>query len=268
MTRPRGSAVSRRRSATVLTLVDARRTRPASACRALTIGPARAFGLRLARTGRSAARAGASPTIVVLLDPAATWTVDPARLASKGKNTPLRGATLTGRVRAVVASTGRCVRNGGRRCLRRCWSWPTGRVFPGPSIGATGRADGEVVFNTSMTGYQEMLTDPSYAGQLLTLTYPMIGNYGIDERVEESAGSSRAGWSSARRRRTRATSARPATSARLPRRARCRRHRRSRHAGRDPADPAARRHAGDDYDRGDGRGSSGARPGAARRTTT
>lgn len=62
-----------------------------------------------------------------------------------------------------------------------------GSVFRGRSVGATGRADGEVVFNTSMMGYQEMLTDPSYAGQLLTLTYPLIGNYGIDERVEESA---------------------------------------------------------------------------------
>ncbi|MFN8618491.1 MAG: glutamine-hydrolyzing carbamoyl-phosphate synthase small subunit [Dehalococcoidia bacterium] len=62
-----------------------------------------------------------------------------------------------------------------------------GSVFPGRSIGAAGFADGEVVFNTSMTGYQEMLTDPSYAGQLLVLTYPLIGNYGIDDRVEESA---------------------------------------------------------------------------------
>lgn len=61
-----------------------------------------------------------------------------------------------------------------------------GSVFRGRSIGAPGRADGEVVFNTSMTGYQEMLTDPSYAGQLLTLTYPMIGNYGMDSAVEES----------------------------------------------------------------------------------
>lgn len=62
-----------------------------------------------------------------------------------------------------------------------------GTVFTGRSVGAEGHADGEVVFNTSMTGYQEMLTDPSYAGQLLTLTYPMIGNYGIDEKVEESS---------------------------------------------------------------------------------
>ena len=61
-----------------------------------------------------------------------------------------------------------------------------GTVFHGTAAGAPGRADGEVVFNTSMTGYQEMLTDPSYAGQLLTLTYPLIGNYGIDPVVEES----------------------------------------------------------------------------------
>jgi carbamoyl-phosphate synthase small subunit len=62
-----------------------------------------------------------------------------------------------------------------------------GSVFEGRSCGVEGHADGEVVFNTSMTGYQEMLTDPSYAGQLLVLTYPMIGNYGVDAEVEESA---------------------------------------------------------------------------------
>ncbi len=61
-----------------------------------------------------------------------------------------------------------------------------GSVFEGRAVGASGHAGGEVVFNTSMTGYQEMLTDPSYAGQLLTLTYPMIGNYGVDAAVEES----------------------------------------------------------------------------------
>ncbi len=62
-----------------------------------------------------------------------------------------------------------------------------GSVYPGRAIGAPGHADGEVVFNTSMTGYQEMLTDPSYAGQLLVLTYPLIGNYGMDSMVEESS---------------------------------------------------------------------------------
>ena len=62
-----------------------------------------------------------------------------------------------------------------------------GGVFRGRRIGAPGEAWGEVVFNTSMTGYQEMLTDPSYAGQVLVLTYPLIGNYGIDPPIDESA---------------------------------------------------------------------------------
>lgn len=61
-----------------------------------------------------------------------------------------------------------------------------GTVFEGRAIGAPGTAIGEVVFSTSMTGYQEMLTDPSYAGQLLTLTYPLIGNYGVTEEDFES----------------------------------------------------------------------------------
>ncbi|MBI3911096.1 MAG: glutamine-hydrolyzing carbamoyl-phosphate synthase small subunit [Armatimonadetes bacterium] len=52
-------------------------------------------------------------------------------------------------------------------------------AYEGTAIGSPGTAIGEVVFSTSMTGYQEMLTDPSYAGQLLTLTYPLIGNYGV-----------------------------------------------------------------------------------------
>jgi carbamoyl-phosphate synthase small subunit len=61
-----------------------------------------------------------------------------------------------------------------------------GAVYEGASIGADGTAIGQVVFSTAMTGYQEMLTDPSYAGQLLTLTYPLIGNYGIAEEDFES----------------------------------------------------------------------------------
>src|SRR5262249_35259798 len=61
-----------------------------------------------------------------------------------------------------------------------------GVAFEGRSVGATGTALGEVVFSTSMTGYQEMLTDPSYAGQILTLTYPLIGNYGVTKDDFES----------------------------------------------------------------------------------
>ena len=62
-----------------------------------------------------------------------------------------------------------------------------GTVFKGVSIGADGSSVGEVVFNTSMTGYQEILTDPSYARQIVTLTYPHIGNTGTNEEDEESA---------------------------------------------------------------------------------
>ena len=63
-----------------------------------------------------------------------------------------------------------------------------GSIFKGTSIGAEGLSVGEVVFNTSMTGYQEILTDPSYSNQMVTLTYPHIGNYGTnDEDAESSA---------------------------------------------------------------------------------
>jgi carbamoyl-phosphate synthase small subunit len=61
-----------------------------------------------------------------------------------------------------------------------------GRVFRGEACGAVGEAHGEVVFNTAMTGYQEILTDPSYRGQLVCMTYPLIGNYGINPEDAES----------------------------------------------------------------------------------
>lgn len=61
-----------------------------------------------------------------------------------------------------------------------------GRVFEGWSFGASGEHCGEVVFNTSMTGYQEVLTDPSYKGQIVTMTYPLVGNYGVNEDDFES----------------------------------------------------------------------------------
>lgn len=61
-----------------------------------------------------------------------------------------------------------------------------GTIFTGVSIGAEGHISGEVVFNTSMTGYQEILTDPSYSSQIVTLTYPHIGNTGINSEDVES----------------------------------------------------------------------------------
>ena len=61
-----------------------------------------------------------------------------------------------------------------------------GRVFYGRTLGATGETTGEVVFNTSMAGYQEILTDPSYRGEIVTMTYPLIGNYGVNPEDVES----------------------------------------------------------------------------------
>jgi carbamoyl-phosphate synthase small subunit len=69
-----------------------------------------------------------------------------------------------------------------------------GAVYSGHSFGAEGETDGEVCFNTSMTGYQEILTDPSYRGQIVTMTYPQIGNYGVNEVDVENAAPHLAGF--------------------------------------------------------------------------
>lgn len=61
-----------------------------------------------------------------------------------------------------------------------------GKIFKGRSFGASGEAFGEIVFNTSMTGYQEIITDPSYKGQIVMMTYPLIGNYGVNKEDAES----------------------------------------------------------------------------------
>src|SRR5438477_578455 len=69
-----------------------------------------------------------------------------------------------------------------------------GTWYRGVAAGAAGEARGEVVFNTSMTGYQEVLTDPSYAGQIVTMTAPLIGNYGVAHGDEESRAPQVAGF--------------------------------------------------------------------------
>jgi carbamoyl-phosphate synthase small subunit len=63
-----------------------------------------------------------------------------------------------------------------------------GTVFEGRSAGIEGEQEGEIVFNTSMTGYQEIITDPSYKGQIVTMTYPLVGNYGVNDEDVESKG--------------------------------------------------------------------------------
>jgi carbamoyl-phosphate synthase small subunit len=71
--------------------------------------------------------------------------------------------------------------------MRAALALADGRVFYGRAFGATGEISGEVVFNTSMAGYQEILTDPSYRGEIVTMTYPQIGNYGISSEDVESS---------------------------------------------------------------------------------
>ncbi len=72
-------------------------------------------------------------------------------------------------------------------CPRAVLALEDGTVFEGRSFGREGEVTGEVVFNTALCGYQEVLTDPSYAGQIVTMTYPHIGNYGVNREDVESA---------------------------------------------------------------------------------
>jgi carbamoyl-phosphate synthase small subunit len=72
------------------------------------------------------------------------------------------------------------------KCANAKLALEDGTVYTGFNFGAAGETDGEVCFNTSMTGYQEILTDPSYRGQIVTMTYPQIGNYGVNHEDMES----------------------------------------------------------------------------------
>src|SRR5205809_3366046 len=72
------------------------------------------------------------------------------------------------------------------RTMRALLALEDGRTFEGESFGATGTRVGEVCFNTAMTGYQEVLTDPSYCGQIVAMTYPLIGNYGVNHQDIEA----------------------------------------------------------------------------------
>ena len=72
--------------------------------------------------------------------------------------------------------------------MRALLALEDGRCFEGEAFGATGTRIGEICFNTSMTGYQEVLTDPSYRGQIVAMTYPLIGNYGTNDLDQESQG--------------------------------------------------------------------------------
>jgi len=75
-----------------------------------------------------------------------------------------------------------------RQILKAALALEDGTFFEGWSFGYPGERTGELVFNTSMTGYQEVLTDPSYKGQIVVMTYPLVGNYGVNEEDVESRG--------------------------------------------------------------------------------
>jgi carbamoyl-phosphate synthase small subunit len=78
--------------------------------------------------------------------------------------------------------------------MKKAWiALENGLVLQGSAVGADGEAGGDLVFNTAMSGYHEILTDPSYAGQVVLMTYPLIGNYGV---ADEDAESTR-GWAEA-----------------------------------------------------------------------
>lgn len=77
-------------------------------------------------------------------------------------------------------------RNGGKHVTTGYVILETGEIFPGTLIGNRKSQTGEIVFNTSMTGYQEIITDPSYAGQIIVFSYPLIGNYGMNHLFTES----------------------------------------------------------------------------------
>ena len=119
-----------------------------------------------------------------------------------------------------------------------------GTRFDGELLGAGGEITGEVVFNTSMTGYQEAVTDPSYAGQIITFTYPLIGNYGVSadamesERVQARGVIMREGKNGEGRRDS------GGRLARLAPRQRRRRDRGDRHPRPGPPHPRPRRDAG------------------------
>ena len=118
-----------------------------------------------------------------------------------------------------------------------------GTWFRGVAAGAEGEAGGEVVFNTSMTGYQEVLTDPSYAGQIVTMTCPEIGNYGVSPDDVESRAPQVAGFIIREESPVASNWRAAGHAARLPRRQPDRRHRRHRHARADAAAAVGRRDA-------------------------
>ena len=155
------------------------------------------------RAGHSAqggpVAAGATANLCVF-DPAATTVVDPSQLASRSRNTPYAGRTLRGAVRHTVLrgepvvidgdgpAVSARVREADQERRPALLVTADGTVFTGEAAGAeVPVATGELVFNTAMSGYQEVITDPSYAGQVIAFTCTHIGNYGTNAADDEAA---------------------------------------------------------------------------------
>ena len=123
----------------------------------------------------------------MLIDLAAEWEVGEAGYESRSENCCFAGRRLRGKVLATIAAGGIAYRSG---CLAGRVSayvlLEDGTRFDGEAVGARGSVTGEVVFTTGMSGYQESMTDPSFARQLITFTTAHVGNYGVSERAMES----------------------------------------------------------------------------------
>ena len=158
------------------------------------------------------------------------------RAARRGRDRRVQAGAGSGpRVRAVTAAGYVLLEDGTR--------------FDGELCGAAGRVTGEVVFNTAMTGYQESVTDPSYAGQIITFTYPLIGNYGVCAAAMESDRVQARGGDHARGEERRGRGRRRGRLARLARRLRRAGDRRRRHPGARAPHPRPRRDARRDLPR-------------------
>ena len=141
----------------------------------MSAGPARIYGLERPRIAVGA------PANLVVLDLERTWRVEESGFRSRSPNSWLLGQTLKGKVVETVAN--------GKLAYSRMSGFlvlEDGSVFHGRSVGAHDVAFGEAVFTTAMTGYQEIVTDPSYAEQLVCFTAPMVGNYGVSPARSES----------------------------------------------------------------------------------
>ncbi len=144
----------------------------------MTAGPAAAFGLEA-----PVIRVGA-PANLGLWDLRREFVVEPP-YESRSVNCAFAGRRLRGRLRgdSRPRQYGLPQHGRGGGLMSAHLMLEDGTVYTGLPYGAEGIAVGELVFTTSMTGYQEVVTDPSFAGQLVTFTQPMIGNYGVEEDV-------------------------------------------------------------------------------------